>query len=62
MERWELWKRRLAELAASDGVDTETKQRVARAIASMEAAEAVYCAAGGRGQVEETGEENDQER
>ncbi|KAK0704547.1 hypothetical protein B0H67DRAFT_591628 [Lasiosphaeris hirsuta] len=59
MERWELWKRRLAELAAPDGVDAETKQRVARAIASMEAAEAAYRAAGGRGQVEEKGEEKD---
>jgi hypothetical protein len=62
MERWELWKRRLAELAAPDGVDGETKQRAARAIASMEAAEATYRAAGGRGQVEEKGEEKDQER
>lgn len=62
MERWELWKRRFAELVAPHGVDAETKQRVARAIASMEAAEAAYRAARGREQVEEQGGEQDQGR
>jgi len=38
LKRWDWWKHRLAELAAD--ADTETKQRVAKALASMEAAEA----------------------
>lgn len=38
LKRWDWWKHRLGELAGD--VDTETKQRVASALASMEAAEA----------------------
>ncbi|KAK3371068.1 hypothetical protein B0T24DRAFT_680191 [Lasiosphaeria ovina] len=38
LKRWYWWKHRLEELAAD--VDTEAKQRVAKALASMEAAEA----------------------
>ncbi|KAK3347173.1 hypothetical protein B0T25DRAFT_553811 [Lasiosphaeria hispida] len=53
IERWKWWKRRLAELAALDGVDAETKQHVAKAIASMEAAEAEYSAEEGRGKAGE---------
>ncbi|KAK0703349.1 hypothetical protein B0T26DRAFT_681033 [Lasiosphaeria miniovina] len=41
VERWNWWKRRLAELAAPSSVDAETKRRVAKALASMEAAEAL---------------------
>ncbi|KAK3366639.1 hypothetical protein B0T24DRAFT_596555 [Lasiosphaeria ovina] len=39
LECWD-WKRRLAKLAAPNNVDAETKRRVAKALASMEAAEA----------------------
>jgi len=39
LERWDWWKRRLAELAAPDDVNAETKQRIAKALGSMEAAE-----------------------
>ena len=38
LKRWDWWKHRLEELAAD--ADTEAKQRVAKALASMEAAEA----------------------
>jgi hypothetical protein len=38
LERWGWWKRRLAELAAPDA-NAETKQRVTKALGSMEAAE-----------------------
>lgn len=62
MERWEWWKRRLAELAAPDDVDAETKQRVAKAIASMEAAEAEYGAEDGREKAEKKDEEKGREK
>lgn len=44
VERWQWWKRRLEERAGAEDVDGELREHVARAVASMEAAEAGHTA------------------